>query len=251
MLTVTIKKFLVFLIGFICFHSYGQFTIGVGAETAFLNTKLNYNYGLANYNDNETFTYYLVRNQLKTVSPNVSVRSFGRQFLSNADNTVGYSLEIGYQLFTVQSKLFYQNSSTANTDSIINLFDHFSFTTNYHLIRMNHFFDWHINPPNTNLKITHSLGVGFAAIVKYKSRKTTINVPVVNVNHPIINIKYQPQITEKYGDFAIMYFASISLFSIDLFTKPKLYQTPENNLPLSALKFNSIGIRIFFYKTDY
>ncbi len=220
----------------------GQFSIGIGTDVAFLRTEEVYNYNLLVYNENETAQMYRVRNELNPVSNGIVLRSFGGQFLNKKKLTIGYSLEIGYHYFSSKSNLAYLGSSTLDKDSIVYDFDNFSFRTNYHALRFNHFLDVHWNPTD-DVKITNSLGVGLGAIVRGNAPYVDFDGTMINTNHPIMKFSYQPQVTEKYKRFSMTYFATIDLFSMSLFTKEKPYDTPDYRIAYSKLRFNAMGLR--------
>lgn len=222
--------------------SYGQFVVGAGYELGFIQTENEYNFNVLVYNDNETFDFYSVQSELGAVSHGVMGRSFGGQFLNPKKVTFGYSLELGYQYFTSNSKFLYRESSTSYADSIVNFFDGFTYKSNYHMVRFDHYLDVHWNPSST-IKITNSLGVGLTALVRGASPALDFDGTMVNTNHPIIKFKYQPQITEQYKGFSLTFFASVDLFAFELFTKQTQYETPDYRIPLPKLRFNTIGIR--------
>lgn len=222
--------------------SFAQFVPGIGYEMGFIQTEEEYNFNVLVYNENETYDFYSVQSQLGAVSHGVMGRSFGGQFLNPKKVTFGYSLELGYQYFTSKGKFLYRESSTRDTDSIVNFFDEFTFNSNYHMVRFDHYFDVHWNASPT-VKITNSLGVGLSALVRGASPDLEIDGTMINTNHPIVKFKYQPQITEKYKGFSMTFFASIDLFAIELFNKQGPYQTPDYRIPLTKLRFNTIGIR--------
>ncbi len=223
--------------------SYGQFTTGAGYELSFLKTKEVYVYGLQVFNKNETSDLYRVQNEIGVASHGFCIRSFGNQFTNPKKVTLGYSLGLGYRTFSSRSKLNYRASSTTYQDSIVNDYDGFEFKIRYHMIRFDHFFDIHWNP-NSTIKITNSIGVGLSAIVKASSPDLGFDGTVINTNHPILRLLYQPQVTEKYERFSMTYFASVELVAFSLFNKPGIYDMPDLRIPLSKLRFNTIGIRI-------
>lgn len=225
---------------------HAQFTTGMGVDIAFLNTNEAYNYNLLVYNENETTDLYRVDNTLGSTAKGLMVRSFGGQFENPKKFAFGYSLEIGYQHFASRSRLIYRESSTTNADSIVNALDGSAYKLNYHVIRFNHFLDFHWNP-SEKIKITNSIGVGLGAIVNVSSNSLGFDGSVVNTNHPVFRLHYQPQITEKYEGFALTYFGSIDIFGKQLFTKAQPYEAPDARIPFSAIRFNAIGIRLVPY----
>lgn len=235
--------FLVFFFGIMLSNAgYAQFSIGVGPDVAFMPTSNAYNYNVLVYNENETSDLYGVRSHFNPVSAGFSARSFGYQFIKPKKLTFGYSLEIGYRYFSSHSDFFYRGSSTADPDSIVNLFEGYAFETHYHTLRFNHFFDVHWNPTET-IKITNSIGVGLGAIVLGKSPGLSFDGTIVNTNHPIVRFLYQPQITEKYEKFSMTYFAAIQLFAFPLFTRSSVYETPDFRIPYEKIRFNALGLR--------
>jgi hypothetical protein len=222
--------------------SFGQFLVGAGYELGFIQTEEVYNLNVLVYNDNETYDFYSVQSQLGAVSHGVMGRSFGGQFLNPKKLTLGYSLELGYQYFTSKGKFFYRESSTTYADSIVNFFDGFTYQSNYHMVRFDHYLDLHWNPSST-IKISNSIGAGLTALVRGASPALEIDGTMINTNHPIIKFKYQPQITEQYKGFAMTFFASIDLFAFELFTNQTEHETPDYRIPLNKLRFNTIGIR--------
>ena len=105
---------------------------------------------------------------------------------------------MGYQYFTSKGKFLYLESSTHDADSIVNFFDGFTFESNHHMVRFDHYLDMHWNASPT-VKITNSIGVGLTALVRGASPNLEIDGTMINTNHPILKFKYQPQITEKYN----------------------------------------------------
>lgn len=235
--------FLAFFLGILLPNSsYTQFSIGIGPDVAFMPSGNVYNYNVLVYNENETNDLYGVRSHFKPVSAGFSARSFGYQFVNPNKLTFGYSLEIGYRYFSSHSDFFYRGSSTTDPDSIVNLFSDYTFETHYHTLHFNHFFDIHWNPSET-IKITNSIGVGLGAIVSGKSPGLSFDGTIVNTNHPIVRLLYQPQITEKYERFSITYFASIQLFAFPLFTRSGIYEIPDLRIPYEKVRFSALGVR--------
>jgi len=223
-------------------NSHSQLVAGGGYELGFIQTEEVYNFNVLVYNDNETFDFYSVQSELGAVSHGIMGRSFGGQFLNPKKFTLGYSLELGYQYFTSKGKFLYLESSTHDADSIVNFFDGFTFESNHHMVRFDHYLDMHWNASPT-VKITNSIGVGLTALVRGASPNLEIDGTMINTNHPILKFKYQPQITEKYNKFSMTFFASIDLFAIELFNKPGPNESPDYRIPLTKLRFNTIGIR--------
>ncbi len=223
-------------------ESWGQFVVGAGYELGFIQTEEEYNFNVLVYNDNETYDFYSIQSELGAVSHGIMGRSFGGQFLNPRKVTLGYSLELGYQYFTSKGKFFYRESSTRDADSIVNFFDGFTFESNYHMVRFDHYIDVHWNPSPT-IKITNSIGAGLTALVRGASPALDIDGTMINTNHPIVKFKYQPQITEKYKGFSMTFFASVDLFAFELFNNQAPHQTPDYRIPLNKLRFNTIGIR--------
>ena len=226
--------------------SFGQFSNGIGYDLSFLNTEQEYDYNVYVLNENETIDLYAVNSRLGAISHGIMLRSFGGQFTNPKKVSLGYSLEIGYNFFSSKSKLLYRESSTNFRDSIVNAFDGLAFRTDYHAIRFDHFFDVHWNVSET-VKITNSIGVGLKAIVSGKAQGIdfggTRKGTIISTNHPLLRLQYQPQITERYKRFSLTYFAAVELFALPLFTKPSVHEVPDQRIPFSAIRFNSIGIR--------
>ncbi len=248
------------IIVFLCANSLqAQFVAGLEYSLAILGSNQErFQYQIVVANENETTDFYEVYNDLGAVSNGIGLRSLGGRFLANKKWIVGYSLGIGYNYFSSSAELRYNNSSTNNRDSIVNAFNGFEFSTQYHSINFSHFIDVHFNP-SEKIKITNSVGIGLNALVKTRSKAVEFDGSIINTNHPLLKIQYQPQLTEKYNGFSMTYFASIDLFSIGLFTKPSEFEIPDKRIPFSNLKFNSIGIRFIpdsklkeeDYRNDY
>ncbi len=220
-----------------------QQSVGLGYEFSFLSTsEQTYNYNVGVYNKNETIDFYNVRNKMGAVAHGLSIRSYGSQFFKKQKIAVGYSLDLGYSFFQGESEFAYLRSSTSNRDSIVNLYDDLKFRSNYHTIRFNHYLDVHWNPSEST-KITNSIGVGIAAIVKGSTKQLGYEASIINNNHPILKLVYQPQITERYEKLSITYFASIDLFAFSLFQTTTTHSILEQRIPFQKLRFNTIGLR--------
>lgn len=230
----------------LCTGLFAQFSTSIGVEGSLLNTKEDYVYGVSVFNENETMDFYVVNSDLGVTTQGLVLRSFGGQFMKNSGVTCGYSLGIGYRHFSSASEFTYVGSSTDDKDSIVNEYDNFQHKTQYHIIRFTNFFDVHWNYSET-LKITNSIGIGFNAIVQAKSANLEFDGSIVNANHPILKLIYQPQITKAYKRFSMTYFASIGLFAVPLFTKPNPFDIPDERIPFEKLRINTIGIGFIPY----
>lgn len=233
--------FLIFVLG--SGELSAQFSNGLSVETSYLKPIDQQYYWLAIYNENETYDYYRIQNDLGVGAIGLGLRSFGAQFLSDDDIQLGYSLGLGYTYFRSNGHFVYRGSSTNYRDSIINAFDDYHYPTNYHLIRLVNFFDIHWNI-SASIKLTNSFGFGIHALIKANSVGLDFDGAMINSNYPTFKWTYEPQLTESYERFSISYFASIDLFSSALFVGSNPPEPYETRYQLNQVVFNTFGIRI-------
>ena len=241
-----IKIALFVLIGlFYVPSSWSQFFPSLGAELSFIHKKTNYERRLAVFNENETIDYYEMVGDITPVLFGLNVKSYGKAFEDEKKIKIGYSLGLGYAMFTGKSTLVYLRSSTDYQDSIMNNYGDFSYRTNYHNIDFNHNFDVHWNVKE-DIKFTNSLAFGLSTIVKVGGDEIDFDGGIVNVNHPNLNFLYQSQLAKKYDRYWLAYFLKTQFYSINLFGSQVYNSDSFGKIDLKDLMYFGAGFRIIF-----
>ncbi len=240
------KNFILFFVLYISIPSFSQFTPSLAYKASIIDVESHYyKSSIIVSNPNDTYDYYIVHNDLNPVLHTLSLRSFGKKYLVDKTFNFGYSLAIGLQHFTSSSKLLYDYSSTTYRDSIINAFNGYTYRTNYSMVFSTHFFDFNWNI-SERIRFSQSIGVGFVALMRAKSRNVA-NSSIVDNDYPImLSISYEPQILEKYEKFDVSYFLSFNLFNLGLYNwKDDDQAYWDTRMKISDMRFNGIGIRFF------
>jgi hypothetical protein len=190
--------------------------------------------------ENQTVDYYVIHNEIGPLVGEVCLRGFGRNFMSPKPFLPGYSLEFGFQQFRGDGKFVYQESSTADPDSIINEYDNFHYKTDYTTVFIRHYLDFNWNLSD-DLKWTNSLGVGFRAMIRASARDIP-DASVFDIDRPVvIAFNFDTQLTEKYKLLDVGYFLSFDLMAINMFRDEPAF---DPRIKLKNTRFYGFGLRV-------
>ncbi|WP_027420153.1 hypothetical protein [Crocinitomix catalasitica] len=241
-----IGLFTLFFFNFYCGqYLSAQFYPSLGVDISYIHKKTSYARNLAVINENETIDYYKMDGDIAPVFIGLNIKSYGKGFGDESKFKIGYSLGLGYGVFTGESTLVYLRSSTDYADSIVNNYSDFTYRTNYHNIDFNHNFDVHWNVKE-DLKFTNTLGFGLSTIVKVGGSEIDFDGGIVNVNHPTLNFLYQPQISKKYERYWLSYYLKAQFYSINLFSSQVFNSDGFGKIDLNDLLYFGAGFRFVF-----